>query len=168
MCLEWAHSAVAKWILSQRLDPRETVYIDFETHPLLLKQVCDDVDARVPGAASVELAKLLALHPKCDPDAFDLDAILRARIWPWAPAGLTIAAICMVDLISNLGESPDPRPQHNGHTLLLQQVNTLYGLSISKEEFDILDVAYCTQNPRMYTEMLRGLTELLLRHGHPI
>ena len=164
--MEWAHTVVErKWLPLRYLNGtagsnETTIYISFSEHLDVLKEIIGDVSDYAPRSASVECNTELALHPTSIQAALVLDAILKKHLnCPWAPDGLFMAALTMCDMVSNLGESG--RPSEGD---LLEDVNMLYGISISKEEYDILMLGYCDTKPRSNIEMVYKLTELLFRY----
>jgi hypothetical protein len=104
---------------------------------------------------------IMTIDPSSLQEALAADAILRANLWPWAPAGLPIAAICMIDLITYLGEASTRVP--TVPCTMLKEVNALYGIQISEAEYGILGRAYCSCDLQAITGMVHGLTELVCR-----
>lgn len=173
MAFAWAHTAVEKWLLLERINPMD-INLEFgKVHngSAVLTQIVADLaasgvgDERYPWVDE-RYPTLLLIHPTSEREAMVLDEILRARLWPWAPAGLPIAAIMTIDVITTLGEAGHPSDRDPWDAQrLLRQFNALFGTSISEPEFDVLMMAYGHTSILIFADMVNALTALF-HHTH--
>jgi hypothetical protein len=152
---DWFLRAIEEWVKKERRSKYETLILDVSK---LSQSACVQLFA-CRGIRSYDhnVMRLTGFLTQGETEV--VDSILREHVCHFAPAGLPLSALCMIDMIRNVAESV---PCGTSVLQLRDAVQMAVGLSVPANEFDILMMAYNTRSIEQFGAMLNVLATVVV------